>query len=225
MPQGGRPPHLIEYDELDNELGSSTPASAADAVKDKKYNDDAERSRKYVIKKYKLPSQWRIPEINPYGTIGDAVDGNRIAATEIDNERDLDQIRECMDSDSGTSLLKGCLADRDHFPYILPPSERRAQINYRASNLLMSDMESSDPCQAFTRFVGTHHNPSDADRRGNTFFFAAILVSAKISPTLQPEQYEELMVGLMMTCKGNPHMKISDAARDTAERLGLPLQE
>ncbi|GCE85166.1 hypothetical protein [Komagataeibacter diospyri] len=218
------PVSLIEYDELDNELSTSTPTSASDTERDKKSQSDADRARRYVIKKYKLPAKWSIPEINPYGTTGDAIDGNRIAAVAIDDDQDLARIQQCMTSDDGTPILKGCLADRDNLPYILPSSERRPPINYRASNLLMSDMETSDPCQAFVRFIETHRATGKDDQRRNALFMAAIIVSAKISPTLKTDQYEELMGGLMLTCSSNPHMKISDAARDAAERLGLPLQ-
>lgn len=218
------PLNLVEYDELDNELGMSTSSSSPDAQKDKKYELDAEKARRYVIKKYKLSATWKPPEINPFGTTGDAVDGNKIAAVSIDDDGGLQRIQQCMASDAGTSMIKGCLADKDQ-PYILTADERRPKIDYRAPNLLMSDMEPSDPCQAFIKFSETHRNPSKNDSNDNTVFLATILLAAKIPSDLQPSQYEDVTLGVFMTCKNNPHMKIVDAARDAAGRLNIPFQE
>lgn len=214
------PTYLIEYDEYSSELGETIPSNSSESALNHLNKKIEDASRSYIIKKYQLPNDWEPPINNPFGAGGDQIMGSQIQVKSIQSLQNIYDISQCMTSNGGAQLIKGCLRKEDE-NYILPAEQRRPPVNFSASNFMASDIPTTGKCSDFSRFLTAHQHPSSKDASRNAIFFTMLMFGAGVEvPTVQ-QDYLHLLSALILECERAPASNLINATKRAAHDAGI----
>ncbi|MFS8368243.1 hypothetical protein ACJRO0_12210 [Acetobacter oryzifermentans] len=218
------PKPLIAYDEYVNELAGAIPTGLSNEALDRLNKKQEEMARQFVVNRYQLPSSWQYQSKNTYMLSQDSIDGKHIGIVAIESKNDVNNMQDCLQSNNGTDLVRGCIRSGE-FSYILPDEKRRPPINFKAHNLIASDITTSDTCENFIKFVDMHKKLSPADTSHNNVFLGTLIFSARVDADTIGNNYPRLLIGFLAQCHENPKLDITSAMRLAAEKAGMSIQE
>lgn len=206
----------IEFDELAGEI-SSGQNPEKDPEQQMERND--KQAKAVIIKKYRLPKGWEPDPAFEYTTGGEPYTEKDVSITPSNAQEDAaKKIDDCLLSDEGTEIYKGCYAPSDEFPFILPKTKRSPPIDYNAPNILRSNIDPGNKCLFLNKYLKTPHHPTADEKVGNSMFWAMLFQDAKIPPQ-NDEIYNELIIATAAKCLADPNISIIIAAK--AARYGM----
>ncbi|GAD09138.1 hypothetical protein GFGA_1d1213 [Gluconobacter frateurii NBRC 103465] len=141
--------------------------------------------------------------------------GSEIQVKSIQSLQNIYDISQCMTSNGGAQLIKGCLSKGDE-NYILPAEQRRPPVNFSASNFMDSDIPTTGKCSDFSRFLAAHQHPSSKDASRNAIFFAMLMFGAGVDAPTIKQDYLLLLSSLILECERTPASNLIDATKKAA---------